>query len=136
MSLAGVAVLIVGLGWACRRMLASRQPPAESGVTLVARSLLTPRHQVLVLRVGRRVLVVGDSGHGMNLLCQITDPQESAALLGEPEDQGEAGTIAFEEPPEDETWDFAAAGDVRSVIERLRGLAGQTGRRESSETVP
>ena len=84
------------------------------------------------------MLVVGDSGHGMNLLCQITDPHEAAVLLGEHEEHSEPGAADFEEPPLDDAQDFAAAGEVRSIIERLRGLAGQAGsiRQAPSETVP
>lgn len=128
-SLGAVAILIVSLGWVYRRMLSAQQNKGGgAAVSLVSRSLLTPKHQVLVLRAGSRVLVVGDSGHGMNLLCEISEPAEVAALLGEnvpleddytplPDEQGEP----FEEPPQIEV----AHGEVRSLIERVRGLAGQ-----------
>lgn len=146
LSLGGVAVLIVGLGWTWRRMLAAQQARGPEGVTLVSRSLLTPRHQVLIVRVGRRLLVVGDSGHGMNLLCEVTDAAEAAILLGEV-----GAEAAFEADAEDSdaavlgfgtdrhsqgsgldadgmdptrTLD-AARKDVRSLIERVRGLAKQ-----------
>ena len=88
-----------------------------------------------MVRVGRRLLVVGDSGHGMNLLCEVTDPDEAAVLLGEAVDvplgdeepDAYAGMITggasepVEAPPELET----SHREMRSLIERVRGLAGQ-----------
>jgi hypothetical protein len=37
--------------------------------------------------VGRRLIVVGDSGSQMNPLCQITDPDEVAELVGQLRDE-------------------------------------------------
>lgn len=162
LSLGAVAVLIVGLGWIGRRVFAAQQQRSGgTGVTLVARTLLTPKHQVLVLRAGHRLLIVGDSGHGMNLLCQVSDPAEMAAILGEAgggsEDarlRGEAFAATLGEASEgyergdasarrpyaatprarpatdgdavdEETSLDVAQSDVRSLIARVRGLAGQ-----------
>ena len=146
-SLSGVAGLIVVLGWAYRRMLAAQQPKAGGrGVTLVSRSLLTPKHQVLVLRAGNRLLIVGDSGHGMNLLCVVTEPAEMAAILGEGEglDADEQLRVsafaaamdgasaayrdipgADSEPVEHPPALAAAQSEVRGLLERVRSLAGQ-----------
>src|SRR4029077_6101766 len=52
-------------------------------VQVLSRSPLTPRQQVVLLKVGRRVLVVADNGSQMNSLCQITDPDEVAGLVGQ-----------------------------------------------------
>jgi flagellar biogenesis protein FliO len=52
-------------------------------VTVLSRSMISPRQQVLVLQVGNRLLVVGDSAGRMNPLCEITDPDEIAMLLGQ-----------------------------------------------------
>jgi flagellar biogenesis protein FliO len=51
-------------------------------VTVLSRSFISPKQQVLVLEVGNRLLVVGDSGGHMNSLCEITDPDEIATLIG------------------------------------------------------
>jgi flagellar biogenesis protein FliO len=149
LSLGGVAALIVGLGWAWRRMLAAQQTRGPEGVTLVSRSLLTPRHQVLIVRVGRRLLVVGDSGHGMNLLCEVTDPAEAAELLADSgavtgteidEEDSYAAVLGLGTDREPQMVDDdavplapprgldAARNDVRSLIERVRGLATQVTR--------
>ena len=133
LSLGGVLALIVSTGWLYRRLIAQRRG-GRGAIALVSRTLLTPRHQVLLLRAGSRLLVVGDSGHGMNLLCQITDRQEVADLLGETaeafldregtavdEAVGPAGGVdaaVFERPPSLD----AARTEIRALIERVRGL--------------
>jgi hypothetical protein len=40
----------------------------------------------MLIRVGRRVIVVGESGSQMNTLCEITDPDEVAELAGQLQD--------------------------------------------------
>jgi flagellar biogenesis protein FliO len=52
-------------------------------VTVLSRSVVSPRQQVLVLQVGKRLIVVGDSGGRMNALCEITDPDEIAMMVGQ-----------------------------------------------------
>jgi flagellar biogenesis protein FliO len=52
-------------------------------VTVLSRSILSPKQQVLVLQVGKRLLVVGDSGGHMSSLCEISDPDEIASMVGQ-----------------------------------------------------
>ena len=56
-------------------------------VQILARSSISPRQHILLLRVGRRVIVVGDSGAQMNPLSEISDPDEVASLLGQLQDE-------------------------------------------------
>jgi flagellar biogenesis protein FliO len=55
----------------------------NKAIHVVSRSMLSPKQQVLMLRVGKRLIVVGDSGGQMSTLCEISDPDEVAGLLGE-----------------------------------------------------
>lgn len=55
----------------------------NKAIHVVSRSMLSPKQQVMMLRVGKRLIVVGDSGGQMNTLCEISDPDEVAGLLGE-----------------------------------------------------
>ncbi len=80
-SLTGVVALIVGLGWVYRRVGGDAGKTSTGGVRLVSRSLLTPKHQVMVLEIGHRLVVVGDAGHGMQPLCEVTDPAEVESIL-------------------------------------------------------
>jgi len=146
-SLAGVGLLIVGLGLAWRKLgpVGDRSPGAAAD-RLAARVNLTPKHQVLVLRVGHRLLVVGDSGHGMRTLAEITDGDEAADVLAAcglasaDDDPVKAGAFAStlaaaesgddfpdgdDEPVDRPPEDASLGHDVRSLIERVRGLAGQ-----------
>jgi flagellar biogenesis protein FliO len=64
-------------------------------VTVLSRSILSPKQQVLVLQVGKRLLVVGDSGGHMSSLCEISDPDEIAALVGQTRQTSSAPKAAF-----------------------------------------
>jgi len=63
----------------------TRGSPSTSAVRVLARASLAPRQQVLLVQVGRRVVVVGDSAGHLTSLSQIDDPDEVAALLGQVE---------------------------------------------------
>ena len=63
---------------------------------VLSRSIIAPKQHVLVLQVGRRVIVVGDSGTQMNPLCEITDEDEIASLMGQlKQDKADPVTRAF-----------------------------------------
>ena len=55
----------------------SRSPAIE----VLARSVVAPRSNVLLLRVGRRILVVGETASGLRTLSDVSDPEEVASLL-------------------------------------------------------
>lgn len=48
---------------------------------VLGRVNVAPRHQVLLVRVGGRILVVGDNTAGLRTLADIDDPEEVAGLL-------------------------------------------------------
>jgi len=149
LALLVVVGIIFGLRWLARRL--SLVPPsgrAVRGVRLLSRTVISPKQHVLLLQVGRRVVVVGDSGGaGMRPLCEITDPDEVAALLGEvkaaaasavpaksfrsffgraaePFDPGDEGPVSGDVPA------IAPAGpdvppDVVDLLAKVRGLRQQ-----------
>ena len=55
----------------------------SSAIQVVSRSALSPRQQLVLVQVGRRLVLVGSSGSEMNPLCQIDDPDEVAEVLGQ-----------------------------------------------------
>jgi flagellar biogenesis protein FliO len=55
---------------------------AAGALQVLSRLNLSPRQQLVLVRVGRRVVLVGNSGTQMNALCEIGDPDEAAGLLG------------------------------------------------------
>lgn len=141
-SLVLVAGLIVGLGLVYRRLFAN-QTRSGGAVTVISRQMLTPKHQVFILRLGHRLLVVGDSGNGMQPLTEVSDPAEVSAIVGEAtnvslhadafaatldhvnsqydEDEGEEGSGG---PSEGGGLGMAQA-EVQSLLAKVRHLAGQ-----------
>jgi flagellar biogenesis protein FliO len=78
-----VIVLILLLRWLLQRYLGVNVGGGKSGlVRVVSRTTLSPRQQVVLLQVGRRIVVVGDSAGTLTALAQITDDDEVANILG------------------------------------------------------
>ncbi len=84
-ALAIVLSLVFVMRWAGRRFLGDSAAAgrANQSVRVVSRTALAPRQQVLVLQVGQRLLIVGNTGTNLSALGEITDADEVAALLGQ-----------------------------------------------------
>lgn len=79
-----VLILIVLLRYAAGWLLPGVGRGGNSrGVRVLGRTPIAPRQQVILLHVGRRVLVVGDSGGRLANLGTIDDAEEIAELLGQ-----------------------------------------------------
>ena len=84
MALALVLGAIFLLRWIGQRLLLKNGTlRGNKSIHVVSRSVLSPKQQVIMLRVGKRLIVVGDSGGQLNPLCEISDPDEVASLIGE-----------------------------------------------------
>jgi len=79
--------IVIGLIFVARAgyMKLSGQPMAASGnnspVRVLSRTSIAPKSQVLLVSVGDRVLVVGDSAAGLRTLDVVDDAEETANLL-------------------------------------------------------
>ncbi len=82
-ALAIVIGLILLLRGLVRKLSSPGIGSASRLVTVLSRSMISPKQQILVLQVGNRLLVVGDSGGAMSQLCEVTDPDEIAQLIGQ-----------------------------------------------------
>lgn len=60
------------------RSAATANHPALEVLTRVA---VAPRNHILLVRLGQRILVLGDSANGLTSLMTIDDPEEIATLL-------------------------------------------------------
>jgi len=98
---AGAMAIVIGLifvlRWGGQRIF---NPGSARGTTrsiqVLARSPVAPRQQIMLLQVGKRVIVVGDSAGQMTSLCEITDGDEVAALVGQIRDEKiDSSTRAF-----------------------------------------
>ncbi|HEX2972374.1 MAG TPA: flagellar biosynthetic protein FliO [Tepidisphaeraceae bacterium] len=96
-SLAFVLLVIFAVRWVGRRFLGLSPVRDSSGVIQVlCRSTLSPKQRLLLVQVGRRMVLVADCGSQMNALCEITDPEEIAALTGQIEQRkADSSTNAF-----------------------------------------
>lgn len=147
MALGVVLGLIFGLRWIGKRYFPNLAGGRAAGVVRVlSRSSITPRQQVLLVQVGKRVLVVADNGTQMNSLANISDSDEVAALLGqlnaksespaEPFDEKlgaaestyDAPANRFEETVPDESVETPASDEINGLMEKVRALAKQLGR--------
>jgi flagellar biogenesis protein FliO len=96
-SLALVLLLIFVVRWLGRHFLGLSSVRDSSGVIQVlCKSVLSPKQRLLLVQVGRRVVLVADCGSQMNALCEITDPEEIAALAGQIQQRkADSSTNAF-----------------------------------------
>jgi len=83
-SLAGVLGLIFLLKHFGKGLVTPRGGGGgpSGAVQLLGRDPIGPRQQVILLRIGRRVIVVADSAGVISTLSQITDADEVAELTG------------------------------------------------------
>lgn len=85
--------LILVMRWLAKRFFVT---PGRNGasrvVQVLSRTPLAPKQQLLMIQVGRRIVVAADSGGQMNSLCEITDPDEVASLVGQMLEERGAGS--------------------------------------------
>jgi len=89
--------LVIGGGYLVRRFLPGVASGSGTGaVTVLARTALGPKQWVCLVRCGRRVLVIGQSGDRLTPLSEVTDGEEVAALLAECEqDRSDSSSATF-----------------------------------------
>ncbi|MBB6430751.1 FliO/MopB family protein [Algisphaera agarilytica] len=80
-ALGVVIAMIFGARWLYTKMGGAVVARPSPVVEVLSRTPVAPKNHVLLLRVGQRVLVVGDSSSGLNTLADVTDPEEVASLL-------------------------------------------------------
>jgi len=97
LSLGAVIGLIFILKYFGRRFLALPATGSGGGVVQVLhRTTLSPRQQLVLIRVGRRVVLVGNTGAGMSALCEVSEPDEVAELIGQVQrGKSDSATAAF-----------------------------------------
>jgi flagellar biogenesis protein FliO len=83
-SLSIVLAAIFGLKWAGNKFFGlPRGGNSGEVIQVLARSMVAPRQQLMLVQVGRRVLLVANSGAQMNCLSEIKDAEEVAELVGQ-----------------------------------------------------
>lgn len=78
-----VVALILALRWLLRRGARLRSAgSAAQVIEVLSRTGVSARQSLLLVRVGRRLLVVGAAPESMTTLAQIDDPAQVAELIG------------------------------------------------------
>jgi len=81
----GALALVVVLIVAARLMLKRFGPVSGARrsdvLDVLARTAVSSRHQLLLVRLGRRVVLVGQAPTSMTTLSEVTDADEAAALI-------------------------------------------------------
>ncbi len=120
----GVVLGIVGVAfWALRRWVPSVRVSDSGIVKVVGRVAVSPKHNVALLRLGRRFILVGIAGERISTLAEVTDADEVAELVarvgGASEFEGFLGreVTAFEAESGE---DAADAVEDRAPVDRPR----------------
>lgn len=82
LALAVVVALIFGLRFVLRRFGGGRGARGASApMSVLARTSVSARQQLLLVRLGRRLILAGSGPEGMTLLTEIHDADEVAHLI-------------------------------------------------------
>ena len=126
LALTAVIGLIFLLRWGSRKMFAL---PSNAGnahlMQVVSRTSLSPRQQMLLVRVGRRLVMIGDSGGRLSSLGQIEDPDEVAQVLGQVRQRSSSSSAGVGGPT------FSAL--VKKLNERFRGVPTSASSEDDTE---
>jgi flagellar biosynthetic protein FliO len=153
LALAIVIGLIYVSRWLLKRFYGGGATAGGSRVVQVLnRTPLAPRQQVMLLQVGRRVVVVGESNGNMVTLAQIDDPDEIAQLIGRLHEERSGRSMAFgglfghaqakmeRDVSEDDVRPASSAetnadssseevkSDLTDLLEKVRSIRNQMGR--------
>ena len=80
-ALAIVVVLIFAAGIILKRFSPVSGPQKRQVLEVLARTTVSPRHQLLLVKVGKRVVLVGQTQASLAALSEVTDADEVAALI-------------------------------------------------------
>jgi len=80
-ALAIVAGLIFAARWLLRRWRPSGLIGAAGPVEVLARAPVAPKQQIVLVRLGGRLVLVGTGAGAMSTLAEVTDPAEVRELI-------------------------------------------------------
>jgi flagellar biogenesis protein FliO len=84
LALGGVIGLILVLRAGAKRFFPSAVVSSGLGaVKVIGRCAISPRQQLVVVQFGKRLVLVGDGGSILHPLCEISDPDEAAAIVAQ-----------------------------------------------------
>jgi len=136
LPLLAVLGLILAAALVVKRFLPGRRLLTGSGVLeIVARTPLSARQSLVLVKMGRRLVLLGVCSERVSALSVVDDPEQVAMLLGEiasthPESMTRAfarsfseQAVAYQEDPSDQDAAAAARGHVRGLLAKVRQFA-------------
>ncbi len=137
--LLSVLALIAVLAWIVKKSLSGRRVLTSSSVIeVLSRTALSSKQSLVLVRMGRRLLLLGVTNDEMHTLCLVDDPDQVAMLVGEvagerPGSMTQAFARAFEEESQeyengslDHEGESEEAGEqVRDLLDRVRQLTSR-----------
>jgi flagellar biogenesis protein FliO len=97
LALSGVIILIFILRYGAKRILPGGAVLRNTRtIKILARCPVAPKQQVMLIQLGKRLLLVGDSGSQLNSLCNITDGDEVSAILAQIHEEAAAQVGRFD----------------------------------------
>ena len=82
LTLVAAIILLGGLLVVVKRFAALKsQTPLGSSMKLLSRLPLSPKHQIALVKIADKVLIVGIADNSLSLLGEISDPDEIRHLL-------------------------------------------------------
>lgn len=79
-ALVAVLALVGAAAWLMRRWVPGVRAVESGVVRVVGRTVLSPKHTLTLVALGRRFVLVGVCGDRLTTISEVTDPDEVAAL--------------------------------------------------------
>jgi flagellar biogenesis protein FliO len=97
LGLGVVLGLIVGMKMGAGKLLGLKGvgTRANRGVRVLSRTVMGHRQQLVLLQVGRKLVLVSDSGGQVSTVTEVTDPDEVAELAAQALGGSEDGVVGF-----------------------------------------
>jgi flagellar biosynthetic protein FliO len=123
LSLGVVIGIILLMAYLSKRMMNPGGKGGADAMTVLARQNISPRQQLMLVQVGRRVVMVGNSGSQMNALAEITDPDEIADVMNRCNRRKKAAAEAFTDLFSKAERDFDPSVEEKAVAEENSSAA-------------
>jgi flagellar biogenesis protein FliO len=128
--LAAVLLVLGLLFWAVKKYLPGMRRLGGSGtMKVMARTHLSPRQSIALVRVGRRLILIGQSADSLESLGSIDDAEEVSELLGQCESgKPQSATASFQKVFNRMDKEFAAAEATTETPPETTGADEEMGR--------
>jgi len=138
LPLLAVLGLIVAAAVMLKRFMPAQTLATGSGaLKIMARTTVSPKQNLMLVKLGGRLVLIGVSPERMNTLVTVEEPEEVASVLGQIESQRSGSmTQTFLRSFQDEKQAYADSlveddsewkvrGQVRGLLDKVRRLAGR-----------